>query len=37
MCPEEDSQDGERSQRQDLGEAADVSWFVHHGAEKDMG
>lgn len=29
VCPEEDSQDVERSQGQGLGEAADVIWFVH--------
>lgn len=36
VCPE-DSQDVEKSQGQDLGEAADVSWFVHLGVEEAEG
>ena len=33
-CTQEGNQDGERSQGQDLGAAAEVTWFAHLGMEK---
>ena len=37
VCPEKGDQDGERSQGQDLGGAAEVTWLVQLGEEKAEG
>jgi len=37
VCSGERNQDGKRSQGQDLGGAAEVTWLVHLGEEKAEG